>query len=118
MDILLSIPFLIFFPLITSLFLLSPLFTNNEILIRRFAKSIFGAEFVYTILLYLFFSPANPYEANLSICGLDWIQSIGVRFLFEIDSIRMILVILTAFIFLIAAFASKLHIRKNHKFYY
>lgn len=118
MDILLSIPFLIFFPLITSLFLLSPLFTNNEILIRRFAKSIFGAEFVYTILLYLFFSPANPYEANLSICGLNWIQSIGVRFLFEIDSIRMILVILTAFIFLIAAFASKLHIRKNHKFYY
>ena len=118
MDKFLSIPFLIFMPLVVSVFLMSPLFTRNEIIVRRFAKSVFGIHFLYSIIMLAFFSQANPYVCQIHFLGMDWIQSIGIRFAFKIDSISMILVMLTSFIFLISSFASKFNIRSNHKFYY
>jgi len=42
----------------------------------------------------------------------------GINFSFKIDNIGIILTTLTSFIFLIASLASKMNIRKNHKFYY
>ena len=118
MDIFLSIPFLIFMPLVVSMFLISPLFTRNEIVVRRFSKSVFGFHFLYTILILIFFDPANPYVNQIHFFGLDWIQSIGVKFIFKLDNISMILTALTSFVFLLASFASKFNIRTNHKFYY
>lgn len=118
MDIFLSIPFLIFMPLVVSMFLISPLFTRNEIVVRRFSKSVFGFHFLYTILMLIFFDPANPYVNEIHFFGLDWIQSIGVKFIFKLDNISMILTALTSFVFLLASFASKFNIRTNHKFYY
>jgi NADH-quinone oxidoreductase subunit M len=118
MENLLSIPFLIFFPMIMSFFVMSPFFTNNEVSIRRFSKSIFGFQFLYATILFLFFDSANPYSYQLNILGLDWIQSIGVSFSFNIDNISIILVLLTTFIFFISSIASKMHIRRNHKLYY
>lgn len=117
-DILISIPFLIFLPMLASFLIMSPIFTNNEISIRRFAKGVCGFHFLYVIFLLAMFSPANPYMSKLSFFGLDWIQSLGVTFSFKIDSIAMILVALTSFIFLIASVASKINIRRNHKLYY
>ena len=38
MDLFLSIPFLIFLPMAASFFVMSPLFTGNEIAIRRFTQ--------------------------------------------------------------------------------
>ena len=114
----LSIPFLIFLPMAASFLIMSPLFTNNEISIRRFTKSVLGFHFLYVIFLLALFSPANPYTSQLHFFGLDWIQSLGVKFAFKIDSISIILTILTSFIFLIAGISSKMNIRKNHKFYY
>ena len=64
------------------------------------------------------FDSANPYASEIHFFGLDWVQSIGVKFAFQIDSVSMILTVLTSFVFLLAAFASKLNIRKSHKFYY
>ena len=110
MDIFLSIPFLIFMPLVVSMLLISPLFTRNEIVVRRFAKSVFGFHFLYAVLMLIFFDSANPYVSQ--------IQSIGVKFIFKIDNISMILTLLTSFVFLLASFASKFNIRTNHKFYY
>lgn len=118
MNIFLSIPFLIFMPLVVSMFLISPLFTRNEIVVRRFSKSVFGFHFLYTILMLIFFDPANPYVNQIHFFGLDWIQSIGVKFIFKLDNISMILTALTSFVFLLASFASKFNIRTNHKFYY
>ena len=118
MDIFLSIPFLIFMPLVVSMFLISPLFTRNEIVVRRFSKSVFGFHFLYTILMLIFFDPATPYVNQIHFFGLDWIQSIGVKFIFKLDNISMILTALTSFVFLLASFASKFNIRTNHKFYY
>lgn len=114
----LSIPFLIFMPMVASFLLMSPLFTNNEISIRRFTKGLFGIHFVYTLAMLLFFDPANPYTAQINFLGMDWIQSLGIKFTFKIDNIAIILVTLTSFVFLIASIASKINIRKNHKFYY
>ena len=118
MDILLSIPFLIFMPLVVSLLVMSPLFTRNEIVMRRFTKGVCLFHFVYAVLMLAFFDPANPYMSEIHFFGLDWIQSLGVKFAFKLDSISMILSVLTSFVFLLAAFASKLSIRMNHKIYY
>ena len=118
MDILLSIPFLIFMPLVVSILLLSPLFTSNEVTVRRFSKGVFGFHFLYTVLMLVFFNPANPYTSSISFLGLDWVQSLGIKFSLKIDSISMILITLTSFIFFMASISSKFNIRKNHKFYY
>ncbi len=118
MDILLSIPFLIFMPLAVSLLVMSPLFTANEIVVRRFTKGVCLFHFLYSILMLACFDPANPYVSEIHFFGLDWIQSLGVKFVFKIDAVSMILTVLTSFVFLLASFASKLNIRKNHKFYY
>ena len=115
---LLSISFLIFFPLIISLIIISPFFTNKEIVIRRFAKGIFGIHFLYSILMLAFYDKANPYIANFPIFGTAWIQSLGINFSFKIDNVSIILTTLTSFIFLLASMASKINIRRNHKFYY
>ena len=118
MEKLLSIPFLIFMPLVVSMFVISPLFTKNEIVVRRFSKSVFGFHFLYSILMLAFFDPANPYTSQIHFFGLDWVQSVGIKFAFRIDNISMILVMLTSFVFLLSSFASKFNIRANHKFYY
>ena len=118
MNIFLSIPFLIFMPLVVSLFVISPLFTKNEIVVRRFTKGVCLFHFLYSILMLACFDSANPYTSEIHFFGLDWVQSIGVKFAFQIDSVSMILMVLTSFVFLLAAFASKLNIRKSHKFYY
>ena len=118
MDLLISIPFLIFLPMAVSFLIMSPLFSNNEIVIRRFSKGFCGFHFIYALFLLIFFDSANPYISKLSFFGLDWVQSLGISFSFKIDGISMILTVLTSFIFLMAATASKINIRKNHKFYY
>lgn len=118
MDRLISIPFLIFLPMLMSFLVMSPLFTNNEIAIRRFVKGFCGLHFLYAILALLLFDSANPYMSQIHFFGLDWIQSLGIKFAFKIDSIGIILTTLTSFVFLLASISSKLNIRKNHKLYY
>lgn len=118
MERLVSIPLLIFLPMVVSFLIMSPLFTNNEIAIRRFTKSFCGIHFLYSIFALVLFSPDNPYISQIHFFGLDWIQSLGVKFLFKIDAVGIVLTVLTSFIFLLASIASKMNIRRNHKFYY
>ena len=118
MDILLSIPFLIFMPLVASILLISPLFANNEIVVRRFAKGVCVLHFLYSILMLACFDSANPYVSEIHFFGLDWVQSLGVKFIFKLDSVSLILSVLASFVFMIASLASKFNIRKSHKFYY
>ena len=118
MDKILSIPFLIFLPMAMSFFIISPLFTNNEVSIRRFAKGVFGFHFAFVLLMLMCFNSAHPYVNEFHIFGLDWIQSLGIKFSFKIDGIGMVLVTLTSAVFLLASISSKMNIRKNTKFYY
>ena len=118
MNMLLSVPFLVFLPLVISILIMSPLFTSNEVIVRRFSKNIFGFHFLYTVIMLFFFNSANPYTASINMFGLDWIQSLGVKFSLKIDTVSMILITLTSFIFFVSSVSSKFNIRKNHKFYY
>ena len=118
MDRLVSIPILIFLPMVISFLIMSPLFTNNEIAIRRFVKGFCGLHFLYAILALLLFDSANPYMSQIHFFGLDWIQSLGIKFSFKVDSIGIVLTTLTSFVFLLASISSKMNIRKNHKLYY
>ncbi len=118
MEIFLSIPFLIFMPLAVSLLVISPLFTRNEIVVRRFSKGVFTFHFLYSILMLAFFDKANPYVSEIHFFGLDWVQSLGIKFIFKIDAVSMVLTVLTSFVFLLASIASKFNIRENQKFYY
>ncbi len=118
MNIFLSIPFLVFMPLVLSMLIISPLFTSNEVTVRRFSKGVFGFHFLYTLLMLLFFNSSNPYAININIFGMDWIQSLGIKFSLKIDTVSMILSVLTSFVFFMASISSKFNIRKNHKFYY
>ena len=105
-DKLISIPFLIFLPMLASLIIMSPFFTSNEISIRRFAKGFFGFHFLYAILMLVFFDQANPFESHIHFFGLDWVQSLGINFTFKTDCISLILSVLTSFIFLISSIES------------
>ena len=98
-DKLISIPFLIFLPMLASLIIMSPFFTSNEISIRRFAKGFFSFHFLYSILMLVFFDQANPYDSHIHFFGLDWVQSLGINFSFKTDCISLILSVLTSFIF-------------------
>ena len=118
MNLLISIPILVFMPLAVSMLLISPLFTSNEVIVRRFTKGFLGFHFLYTIIMLMFFDSANPYISTFSLFGMDWIQSLGIKFSLKLDSISMTLSLLTSFIFFIASISSKFTIRKNHKFYY
>ena len=118
MNTILTIPILLFILPIISILLLSPLFTSNEVVVRRFSKSVFGFHFLYTVLMLIFFNSANPYNCEINLFGMNWIQSLGIKFAFNIDTVSMILVTLTSFIFFMASISSKYSIRKNHKFYY
>ena len=64
------------------------------------------------------FDSANPYTNQIHFFGLDWIQSLGIKFTFKVDIVGMILATLTSFVFLLASISSKMNIRKNHKLYY
>ena len=118
MDKFLSIPFLVFLPMVVSIILISPLFTSNEVMIRRFVKGFCSFHFLYAVILLCFFDSANPYLSEIHLLGMDWIQALGIKFAFKLDSVSIILSVLTSFIFMLAAIASKFNIRKNQKFYY
>jgi len=62
LDKLISIPFLVFIPILMSFLVLSPLFTNNEITIRRFVKGFCGFHFLYAIFMLIFFM--HPYSST------------------------------------------------------
>jgi len=115
---LLSIPFCIFIPMFSSFFILSPLFTNNRIFIRRFSKVFCLFHFLYSFLLLIFFNSQTPYSSEIKFFGAEWIKTLGITFFFQTDTINILLITLTSFIFLIAIFSSKHYIRQNHKLFY
>ena len=117
----LSLIFLVFSPLIAFGVILSPLFGDNEVFIRRFSKSFAMLHFLYTLLFLVFFDPTNygmSYEVELKIGQLSWLKTLGITATFAVDALSLLLVVLTSFIFLLALVASKSAIRTKHRFYY
>lgn len=117
----LSILALIFSPAIAALLILSPVFPNNEIKIRRFAKTFGILHFIYSMLFLLFFNPTNfgwSYQKELTFLNTSWLKTLGVTATFGMDGISLVFVLLTSFLIMIALVASKSMIRTKHRIYY
>ena len=117
----LSILILIFAPAIVALFILSPVFPNNEIKIRRFSK-IFGIiHFIYSTLFLIFFNPTNfgwSYQKELTFFKTSWLKPLGLTATFGMDGISLSFVILVSFLVMLVLIASKSMIRTKHRIYY
>ena len=117
----LSIILLIFSPILAAGALFLPNFRNNEVLIRRFSKGFASLHFLYSLMFLVFFNPLQrdlSYTKEITFGGINWIEPLGIKIAFGMDSISLLMVILTSFIFLLALIASKSNIRTKHKFYY
>jgi NADH-quinone oxidoreductase subunit M len=107
---------LVMLPLLASIAILCPLFPNNEVKIRRFAKGFGCLLFIYSLLFVVFFD--NSVKGYQFVQSYEWIKPLGINFSFGIDGLSLIMVILTTFLVLMALIASKSNITKSHKLYY
>lgn len=120
----LSILILIFSPLLVAIGLYTPLFKNNEVLIRRFSKGFASIHFLYCLFFLVFFNQLKDsageisYYKEITFFGTSWIEPMGLKMAFGLDALSLLLVILTSFVFLLALIASKNNIKGKHKFYY
>ena len=114
----LSLNLLIFAPLIVPVLYLLPIFRGQEVVIRRFAKGFATLHFIYALCFWIFYNPTEPYFSELSFLGISGVPSLGVRSVFTLDGLSLVMVILTSFLVLLATIASKTCIRKRHKLYY
>ena len=112
----LTVLILIFSPLVIAGLIASPLFKNNEVVIRRFAKSFSVLHFFYTALIIGFYTKTSSLDET--VFSANWINVLGINFSFGLDELTLCLVGLTSFIFMIALILSKLNIRNKHKLYY
>ena len=109
----LSLPVLVFLPLIFGLVILMPFFPNNDIIVRRFAKGCIFVHLIYTFLFWIFYN-----DGFISLYAPDWIKTLGINFGFAMDKLALVFTVLTTIVFTLAGIASKLHIRHGQKYYY
>lgn len=117
----LSLIWLIFLPFIIAIIIMLPVFPNNKVIVRRFAKWFAGFHFIYALLFLNFFDSATfgmSFEKELTFLGISWLKSLGISAKFAVDGISLLFVILTTFIVLISLVLSKIHVRAKHKLYY
>lgn len=117
----LSILVLIFSPLVASGLIFTSFFKNNEVRIRRFAKSFAGLHFLYTLMFLVFFNPQSEeisYYKEITFFSSGWIEPLGLKLAFGMDGLALLMVILTSLIVFLALIASKSNIKQKHKFYY
>lgn len=117
----LSILTLIFSPLIIALIILSPIFPNNKIKIRRFSKTFSIIHFIYSSLFLVFFNSTHlgwSYQKELTFFGSSWLKSLGITASFAMDGISLVFVLLTSFISMLVLIASKTTIRRKHRLFY
>ncbi len=107
---------IVFSPLIMSLLLMSPIFTDNEKVIRRTTKGFSICHFALTVIFSAFFDFSQADTLVETSC--KWLDIIGINAGFTVDSLSLLLIILTSFIFLIAIYVSKNMIKKSQRLYY
>jgi NADH-quinone oxidoreductase subunit M len=82
----------------------------------RLATAVFGLEFVLSLGLWWAFDPAvSGWQQRVDVA---WIPSWGVRFTLGLDGIALMMVLLTTFIMLLAAYGSWTSVREKTASYY
>lgn len=117
----LSLIALVLLPLLPMLLILSPVFPNNAVIVRRFAKWFASLHFAYALLFLFQFNPdllSMSFKQEILPFGISWVNTMGITATFAVDGLSMLLCVLTLFIFLIALIVSKYAITSKHKLYY
>lgn len=109
----LSVPVMVFLPLLFAFFIVSPLCPSNDIFVRRFAKGAVVFHLIYLLCFGLGYQ--DGFVATFSPC---WIKPLGIHFGFAMDNLSLVMSILTSLVFVLAVIASKSYIRVSQKWYY
>lgn len=112
----LSLKLLILLPIIASIMFFMPILKNNFIYIRRFTILFSIIYFFYSVLFYIFYNVNNN---DCVLCtSIPIIKNWGINFSLGVDSLSIIMILLTTFIFLLVSLSAKLYIKNNHKYFY
>lgn len=120
MDIL-SLIWLVFFPIIFAIILMLPIIPSHQVKVRRLAKWFASLHFIYSLFFLLQFDSSLyglSFEKELTIGSISWLKNLGISLKFAVDGISLLLVVSIIFFVLVALFMSKMHIRSKHKLYY
>ena len=123
---------LIFLPLLASVFILLPVFPNNQVYIRRFAVWFALIETFFSLLFFLFggskidvhnidcisciFSP--EYKVEIPFISSNILNQIGIHISFGVDRLSILMIILTTLIITLAVTGAKLYVKKHFKYFY
>lgn len=117
------LPILLFSPLFFAGLFCIPSFKNAE-KCHKYA-TIFSA--IYSILSFFLFGckmnnfifSFSPYTAfRIPIIDNELLHQIGIHIAFGVDSLSIIMIILTSFVFFIAILVSKSHIKHSENYFY
>lgn len=122
---------LIFLPIIAGLIVLTSVFSDNQVFIRRF--SVYFA-IIHTIFSLMFFllGPnidvrnvdciscifAPDFKAAIPFIDNNILNQIGIHVSFGIDRLSILMVILTTLITTFTIIGSKLYVKKHFKYFY
>ena len=112
----LIITLLVFTPFIFSFILMTPLFSDEENILRRYSKCFSILHFIITIIALLMFNFSTP--DFMLRANFNWINTLGINANLGLDAISLLMCTLTSFIFVISIFISKGMIKKNYRLYY
>ena len=130
MNYLLNLPLLILLPIIASIIIFSGIFKDNYIYTRRFSTAFSIIYFFYSLLFYVSYKGIIPTEESIlqgfnpefissfSILENSFLSNLGINFSFGVDSLSVIMIILTTLAFGIVIYSSKLFIHKDQKMFY
>src|SRR5574344_178375 len=116
MNTILSIPLLMFLPLLASIIIASPIL-NNAIFIRRFAR---GFNIIFC-LYSLFFYQASGKDfivQNIPLLNNTHLNQFGIHISFTLNPLSILMIILTTIVFTLAIISAKLFIKQHIKLFY
>ena len=126
-----SLLIFIFLPVIAGITILTPLFSDNQIYIRRFSVYFAILHLLFSLMFFIFgpnidmqntdciscvFAP--DFKAALPFVNNNVLNQIGIHISFGIDRLSVLMMILTALITTLTVIASKLYVKKHFKYFY
>ena len=120
-----SLLLLIFLPLVIMVIINTPFFHNNHILIRRFVSGFSLVYTLYSLLFYVCYVSTNDlfkfipqFNTKVPFLDNDFLHQFGISVSFGVDSLSVLMIILTSLIVLFAILSAKLFITKHHRTFY
>ena len=114
------LPILIFLPLMIAGLIILPVL-KNPITIRKTVSIFSLIEVVISILEYFLYSPNNNSLCK-TVCDFSFfnetLNNLGINLRFGLDTLSVLMIILTTILFYLSITISKLFIKHHHKLFY